>query len=60
MIRQPKSRQSRIRLRLLSEIIKNKKKYYLLITSLTMNYTTIPKSICQLQTGNGKPTDIYV
>jgi len=25
-----------------------------------MNYTTIPKSICQLQTGNGKPTDIYV
>ena len=24
------------------------------------NYTTIPKSICQLQTGNGKPTDIYV
>lgn len=25
-----------------------------------MNYTTIPKSICQLQTGNSKPTDIYV
>lgn len=25
-----------------------------------MNYTTIPKSICQLRTGNGKPTDIYV
>ena len=25
-----------------------------------MNYTTIPKSICQFQTGNGKPTDIYV
>lgn len=25
-----------------------------------MNYTTIPKSICQLQTSNGKPTDIYV
>ena len=23
-----------------------------------MNYTTIPKSICQLQTSNGKPTDI--
>lgn len=25
-----------------------------------MNYTTIPKSIYQLRTGNGKPTDIYV
>jgi len=25
-----------------------------------MNYTVIPKSIVNFQTGNGKPVDIYV
>ena len=42
------------------DIIEDGKFETIKITLLTMNYTVIPKSIVNFQTGNSKPIDIYV